>query len=163
MDGPLIYSIGACAVSVGLEASFAGPGIKQRLAELRVPRFTPPLWGWIVVGVFYYVICGLVLYRLFSLPAIEPARVPALAILGAIMFINALWNYFFFRTRNLRHAFLIGLPYAGLAMILVGILLRLDRFSAWLFLPYVVYLIYASRFGYLTWRLNPEPQQRASG
>ena len=57
MDPPLPYSLGVCAISVALEAVFAGGGIKQRLAELRAPRFVPPLWGWVVIGAFYYVIC----------------------------------------------------------------------------------------------------------
>ena len=157
MDSALIYSLGICAISVALEGVFAGGGIKQRLAELRVPRLVPPLWGWIVIGAFYYVICFVVLYRLFSLPATTALRQWALAVLGGIMFINAFWNYFFFRTRNLFHAFVIGLPYVALSVILFGLLLSLDRLAAWFFLPYVLYLVYASRFGYLVWKLNRPP------
>lgn len=57
MSGSLIYALGICLVSVALEGVFAGSGIKRRLAELRTPRFTPPLWGWIVIGLCYDVIC----------------------------------------------------------------------------------------------------------
>lgn len=155
MDLALIYALALCALSVALEGAFAGGGIKQRLAELRVPSYVPPLWGWIVVGAFYYVICFVVLFRLFSLPAAVSARQWALALIGGLMFVNAFWNYFFFRTRNLFHAFAIGLPYGALALALFGVLLNLDRLAAWSFLPYVLYLVYASRFGYLIWRLNP--------
>lgn len=112
MTRALIYALGACALSVALEGLFAGGGIKQRLAELRVPRYAPPLWGWIVIGVVYYVICFVVLYRLLSMPETVPSRNSALVLLGSLMFTNALWNYFFFRTRNLFHAFVIGLPSA---------------------------------------------------
>jgi translocator protein len=157
VEHALIYSLGVCALSVALEGIFAGGGIKQRLAELRVPRYVPPLWGWIVIGAFYYVICFVVLYRLLSMPATVALRQWALAMLGGIMLINALWNYFFFRTRNLFHAFVIGLPYSGLAVVLFGVLLHLDRPAAWCFLPYILYLFYASRFGYLIWKLNQPP------
>ena len=155
MSGPLIYSLGICIVSVALEGVFAGSGIKQRLAELRAPRLTPPLWGWIVVGLCYYVICFSVLYRLFSLSAASglQQRVP-LALLGGVMLINAFWNYFFFRTRNLLHAFLIGIPYSVLAVVLFGFLLKFDRTSAWVLFPYLVYLFYANYFGYRIWKLN---------
>jgi translocator protein len=154
MDRPLLYALGLCGVSVVLEGVFAGEGFKRRLAELRVPDFTPPFWGWIVIGLCYYVICFIVFYRLFSLPATETLRPLALAVLGGLMLINAGWNYFFFRTRHLLHAFLVGLPYVVLAMILFGVLLRVDRVAAWFFLPYLLYLVYASRFGYLVWKLN---------
>jgi hypothetical protein len=83
MSRALIYALGLCIVSVALEGVFAGSGIKRRLAELRVPRFAPPLWGWIVIGLCYYVICFVVLFRLFSLhPASGLQQRAPLALLG---------------------------------------------------------------------------------
>lgn len=157
MSLALLYSLGACVLSVALEGVFAGGGIKQRLAELRVPRYAPPLWGWIVIGALYYVICFVVLYRLFSLPATMAWRQCALVLLGGLMFINALWNLFFFRTRNLYHAYLIGLPYSVIALALFWVLLHLDRPAAWCLLPYLLYLFYANAFGYRAWKLNQAP------
>ncbi len=154
MTRALIYALAACAVSVALEGVFAGGGIKQRLTELRVPRYVPPLWGWIAIGVFYYIICFILLYRLFSMSETVSLRSCAVALLFAMMFINALWNYFFFRTRNLFHAYVIGLPYGLVAFVLFLILLRLDRISAFSLLPYLLYLLYANRFGYRVWKLN---------
>jgi benzodiazapine receptor len=151
----LFYSLAACAVSVGLEALFAGSGIKQRLAELRVPRFAPQLWGWVVIGILYYVTCFVVLYRLFAIPQETAMRSWALGAAFALMFINALWNYFFFRTRNLFHAFLISLPYALIALALFLLLLGLDRPAAFCLVPYLLYLFYAGTFGYRVSKLNP--------
>lgn len=156
MTRALIYSLTACAVSIALEGVFAGRGIKQRLAEIRVPRYAPPLWGWIVIGAFYYVICFVVLYRLLSMAQSSPLRAWALALLGGMMFINALWNYFFFRTRNLFHAYVIALPYSLIALALFGVLLQVDRPAALCLFPYLLYLFYTSLFAYRVWRLNPQ-------
>jgi tryptophan-rich sensory protein len=155
MTSALIYSIAACAISVALEALFAGSGIKARFTELRVPRYAPPVWMWALIAAFYYAICFAVLYRLLSLPAAGPFRLWALMLLGSIMLINALWNYFFFRTRNLFHAFVIGFPYSLIALVLFPLLLRLDRVAAFCLLPYLFYLIYAGALGYRLWKLNP--------
>ena len=154
MNHPLIYSFAACGVSIALEALFAGRGIKTRLAQLRVPQYAPPLWGWIVIGAFYYLICFTVLYRLFVSPEAGPSRRWAFVLLGSIMFINALWNYFFFRTRNLLHAYLIGFPYSLIAVTLFVVLLRIDKPAAFCLLPYLAYLFYANAFGYRVWKLN---------
>jgi benzodiazapine receptor len=165
MTRTLIYSLGACAASVAVEGVFAGGGIKQRLAEIRVPRYAPPLWGWIVIGAFYYVICFVVLYRLFSMAEPAPLRPWALMLLGGMMFINALWNYFFFRTRNLFHAYVIGLPYGLIAFLLFAVLVRVERLAALCLLPYLLYLFYANMFGYRVWKLNlgsPEDRFRSS-
>jgi tryptophan-rich sensory protein len=140
MTSALVYSLGACALSVALEGLFAGGGIKQRLKEMRLPRYVPPLWGSAIIGALYYVICFVLLYRILSLSAPEPARRPALCMIASIMFINALWNCFFFRTRNL----LIGLPYGLIAVALFAFLLRIDLVSACCLLPYLAYLLYAN-------------------
>jgi translocator protein len=162
MTRALIYSLGVCAVSVALEGVFAGSGIKQRLAAIRVPRFAPPLWGWIVIGAFYYIICFVVLYRLFSMAPPAPMRAWALALLGVMMFINAYWNYFFFRRRNLFHAYVIGLPYSLIALVLFAVLLRVERLAAFCLLPYLLYLFFANMFGYRVWKLNARPTELAS-
>ncbi len=155
MTSALVYSLAACAISLALEALFAGSGVKARFAELRVPRYAPPLWAWVVIGAFYYVICFAVLYRLLSMPGVVPLRQWAVMLFGSVMLINALWNYFFFRTRNLFHVFVIGFPYSLIALVLFLLLLRLDRVAAFCLLPYLFYLIYANALGYYLWKLNP--------
>jgi tryptophan-rich sensory protein len=150
----IIYSLAICALGAALEGLVAGRGIKQRLASLRLPSYAVPFWGWMVIGGLYYLICFSVLYRLFLLPP-SLRRTAAFALVGAIMFTNALWNYFFFRTRNLFHAYLLGLPYGAIAIALFLLLLiRLDRLAAWCFFPYLLYLFYGNLWGYRTWKLN---------
>src|SRR3984893_10580107 len=160
MTRAIIYSLSICAIGAVLEAIFAGKEIKQRLANLRQPSFAIPFWGWMMIGGFYYAICFAVLYRLFLLPP-APARGVAFALLGTMMFINALWNYLFFRTRNLFHAYLLGLPYGMIAISLfLLLLLRLDRMAAWCLLPYILYLFYGNLWGYRIWKLNPPERSR---
>lgn len=109
----IVGSLAICALGAALEGIFAGSGIKQRLTNLRLPSYAVPFWGWMIIGGVYYVICFTLLYRLFLLPP-TPVRSAAFALLGAIIFINELWNYFFFRTGNLSHAYLLGLPYSAI-------------------------------------------------
>jgi translocator protein len=155
MTRSIIYSLAICALGAALEGLFAGGRIKQRFANLRQPSCPIPFWGWMVIGGLYYVICFAILYRLFLLPP-SHARSVAFALLGAIMFINALWNYFFFRGANLFHAYLLGLPYSAIAFSLfLLLLLRVDRTAAWSFFPYVIYLCYGNIWGYRIWKLNP--------
>ncbi|MFN2507603.1 MAG: TspO/MBR family protein [Chthoniobacterales bacterium] len=154
MTSALLYALLFCAAGAALEGLFAGRGIRQRMAELRFPRYAPPFWGWLIIGGLYYVICFAVLYRLFGLPRDVP-RDSAIGLAGAVMFINALWNYFFFRTRNLFHAYMLSLAYGAMAIALfLLLLLGVDRTAAWCLFPYLFYLGYASVWGYRTWKLN---------
>jgi tryptophan-rich sensory protein len=154
MSRAIIFSLAICTAGAALESLFAGSRIKQRFAELQLPRRAVPLWSWIIIGAAYYVICFAILYRLFKLPATN-GRNAAFGLLGGIMFVNALWNYFFFRTRNLFYAYVVGMFYTALAVALFLLLLmRVDRIAACYLLPYILYLIYANIWGYRVWELN---------
>jgi tryptophan-rich sensory protein len=157
MARAILYSLVICALGAALEGLFAGKGIKHRLASLRLPSYAVPFWGWMVIGGLYYVICFSILYRLFLLSP-SSSRTAAFALICAFMFLNALWNYFFFRTRNLFHAYVLGLPYSVVAISLfLLLLLRLDGVAAWCLLPYLLYLFfYANLWGYRIWKLNSD-------
>ncbi|HEV2841210.1 MAG TPA: TspO/MBR family protein [Chthoniobacterales bacterium] len=143
-----------CAIGAGLEGLFAGGGVKRRLASLRMPAYAVPFWGWVLIGGMYYVICFVIWTRLFLLPH-SPARSIAFVLLAKMMFINAFWNYLFFRARHLQFAYLIGVPYGAMALVLFFLLLKLDGTAAWCLSPYLTYLIYGNLWGYRVWRLNP--------
>ena len=155
MDRPVVYAIAICAAAAALEGVLAGRGVRDRLAELRLPRYSPPIALWFVIGGLFYAVCFTVLYRLFLLPA-SGSRTAALALILGVMLMNALWNLIFFRMRDPFLSFVGFLPYVLLVLALLAVLLGLDRTAAWVLLPYVLYLVYATAWGYGVWRRNAE-------
>ena len=119
-----------------------------------MPRLSPPLTIWIVIGAVYYAICFVVLYRLLVLPP-SGVRAAALSLIVIVLLANAFWNYLFFRLRSLQLSFLAGVLYSLVALGLLPVLYNLDRVAAWCFLPYAVYLSYANWWGYALLRANP--------
>ena len=158
---PLVLTLTICAGAAALEGVLAGRGVKQRFLQLRMPRLSPPLKIWIIIGVAYYVICFVVLYRLLVL---SPARLrsAALGLILIVLFANAFWNYLFFRLRSLRLSFIVGVLYSLIALRLLTLLHKLDRIAAWGFLLYTVYLLYANWWGYALWRTNPMAVRKAN-
>jgi tryptophan-rich sensory protein len=147
MMGPLLLALAVCIFAAALEGAFAGRGVKRRFAEIRLPWLSPPLPVWVAIGAAYYLICGVVLYRLFCLPP-GVGRSAALALTSVVLLANAFWNYLFFRLRSLRLSFLAGAAYSLVGIMLLWVLFVVDRTAAWWFLPYTVYLIYANAWGY---------------
>lgn len=150
----IVMSLGICALSAALEGIFAGTHVKQYFAELRRPSYAIPLWGWYVIGALYYVICFIVLYRMFRHEGEVTVRNISMALLFVMMFVNAFWNYVFFRLRNFFMSVFAFLPYLGIALALFICLLRFDEVAAWLVLLYLLYLLYATSWAYRLWRLN---------
>ncbi|MET0754404.1 MAG: tryptophan-rich sensory protein, partial [Pyrinomonadaceae bacterium] len=60
----VLVSLLICIVAAVLEGLFAGKDVKAFLADLRSPRFSPPFWVWAIIGVLYYAICFIILFRI---------------------------------------------------------------------------------------------------
>jgi translocator protein len=150
----IFISIGACVMAAALEGVCAGRNVKAFYAELRFPRCSAPLWVWGIIGALYYLIFWFVLYRLLRLDSDSAFRRVALTLILFMMAVNALTNYVIFRARNLRLSFIIGNLFPFMDVTLFVCLLRLDRVAAWTLIPYLLYRIYAVRWGYGLWRLN---------
>ena len=158
----LVVSLLLCIAAAALEGVLAGRGVKQRFAELRQPAFSPPLAMWVLIGVLYYAMCFVVLYRILSRGLDGALAMIAFGLMLALMLANAGWNYVFFRRKSLRGSFLYFYAYGALAFALTGVLARLDNVTAALLLLYLGYVAYATWWGYWLWRLNEPGVRRAA-
>jgi translocator protein len=151
---PTILALVSCVAAAALEGTLAGRGVRQRLAELRMPPYSPSFSVWFAIGAVYYAMSFLVLRHLLATTAFRPAVLIALALLVIILLLNALWSVLFFRWRDLRASFVAFSPYIAVVVALVALLSGLYPFGAALFACYGVYLLYALWWGYHLWRLN---------
>jgi translocator protein len=158
---PTILALVSCVAAAALEGTLAGRGVRQRLAELRMPPYSPSFSVWLAIGAVYYAMSFLVLRHLLATTAFTPAVIIALALLVIILLLNALWSVLFFRWRDLRASFIAFIPYAAVVAALVVLLSGLYPFGAALFACYCVYLLYASWWGYQLWRLNTPTSNQA--
>ena len=143
-----------CVISAILEGAFAGKGVKAFITSLRTPSYAPPFAVWIIIGVFYYIISFFVSYRILRHNGDSVLKAVSLTLLLAMMSINAIWNYVFFRAQNLFLSFFAFIPYPLLAIALFVCLLQFEPPAAWIFLPYLAYLNYAAFICYKFWKLN---------
>ena len=158
----LIISLLLCITAAALEGVLAGSGVKQRFAELQQPPLSPPVAMWVVIGVLYYAMCFVVLYRILAGGLVSVLARLAFGLVLALMLANALWNYVFFRRKSLRGSFLFFFAYGALAFALTAVLFALDGLAASLLLPYLAYLAYGTWWGYWLWRLNEPVMRRAA-
>jgi tryptophan-rich sensory protein len=156
--GPAAAAAGAiCLGAAALEGLCAGPGVRGRLGTLRQPAHSPPFAGWVAIGIAYYAICFVVLFRLLRLPPSGP-RTAALVATLALLLGNALWSYAFFRRGRLAAGAAVLTGYASVAVVLEALLMRMDRVAAGGFLVYLLYLVYAVWWLRSLRRLNPAPR-----
>ena len=56
-------SVGICVAAALIEGLCAGREVRAFFKEVRLPRYSAPLWVWSLIGAAYYLIFGFVLYR----------------------------------------------------------------------------------------------------
>lgn len=152
----VLISLLICVVAAALEGLFAGKRVKSFLGKLRNPSYSPPVWVWVVIGVFYYAICFFILFRILRYDDNISIRYTALALLLVVMAVNAFWNFVFFRRQNLFYSFVLSILYSPVAVALFICLYQFDYLAALALTPYLLYLIYALIWSYRLWKLNPE-------
>ncbi|HLG75305.1 MAG TPA: TspO/MBR family protein [Ktedonobacteraceae bacterium] len=149
----------AVALSLGMAITgglLTGNQLTRWFATLHKPRFQLPLWGFLCVGLYGYIVDSIIAYRLLTVVPEQTARIIALTALIVVMLYNELWNIVLFRWHNTFAGFLgvliFLLPLAFLQVTLVLV----DSVSAWLVFVYVLWAIgYDIPWAYRLWRLNP--------
>jgi tryptophan-rich sensory protein len=157
----------ALAVAVGVSLGMAvlgtvlaGDSLKTWYPTIRHPRFEPPLWGFVLVGLIVYVIDAIVLYRLLAVVEDSGIRLAAIVALLVVMLGNELWNALLFRLRS-PYAAVIGLVgFIGLLGVLVVTLFLADAISSWLMLAYLAWVVgFDVPWTVRLWQLNRLPGQ----
>ena len=154
VSSAILISLGACILAATLEGVCAGKNVKAYFAKLRWPSYSAPLWVWYLIGGLYYMTFFFVLYRLLRLDSNTAFKHATLTLILFMMVVNALWNYIFFRARNLFLSFVVASLFPLMDIALFICLIQLERVAAWSLVPYLLYRVYALWWGYGLWRIN---------
>jgi tryptophan-rich sensory protein len=157
----------AVALSLGMAivgGLLTGNQLTEWFATLRKPRLQLPLWGFVCVGLFGYIVDVIIVYRLLTVVPEQTARIIALTALIVVMLYNELWNIVLFRWHNTFAGFLGVLVFLIPLTILQVTLVLVEHVSAWLVLVYLLWVIgYDIPWAYRLWRLNPPETQPVRG
>ena len=149
----------AMAIAGGL---LTGNQLTQWFATLHKPRFQLPLWGFMCLGLFGYIVDSVITYRLLTVVPEQTTRIIALTALIVVMLYNELWNIVLFRWHNTFASFLGVVLFLIPLTILQVTLVLVDSVSAWLIFVYLLWVIgYDIPWAYRLWRLNPPQAQPA--
>lgn len=142
--GRLLASLLLCA-GIGLLAGWiAEPQIESWYVGLAKPSWTPPRYLFPIAWVVLYALVALSLWRLWDRTIPSPARREALVFFFVQLVLNAAWVPVFFGWHNLPIALAIII---ALVVTITGTIFtsaRVDRPAAWLLVPYLAWVAYAT-------------------
>ena len=124
---------------------------------LQRPAWAPPGWVFGAVWSVLYVLLGLALAQILNA---RGARGQALAVslFAGQLVLNLAWSPTFFAAHKVTLALIIVLAMLALAVATTFAFFRIRKPSAWMMLPYLVWLCFATVLNYQVLKLNPDAE-----
>jgi tryptophan-rich sensory protein len=142
-------------VLVGFSAGFfTMPGVEGWYAVANKPSFNPPNWIFMPVWTTLYVLMGVALYLVWKSNADADLKRTAIILFAIQLTLNFCWSIIFFTAHEPGWALVeIGVMWL---MILLTIFSfgKISSIAAWLLVPYICWVSFASVLNYYVWKLN---------
>lgn len=149
----LIVSIVICQLAGIIGAVFTTPAISGWYANLNKPSFNPPNWLFGPTWILLYLLMGISLYLIWNLkPTTETKK--AIVFFAIQLVLNSLWSIIFFGLRLPSVAFLEILLLLGFIILTIIKFFPLSKTSAYLLVPYLLWVSFASLLNFYIVKLN---------
>lgn len=151
----LFIAVAASLMAGVVGSIFTAQSIPTWYASLNKPSFNPPNWVFTPVWTTLYILMGLAAYLVWDKGWSRRDVRVALDLFGAQLVLNTVWSIIFFGLRNLFYAFI------EIMILWVAVALTIKRFydidkrAAYLLIPYIFWISFASILNYFVWQMNP--------
>ena len=133
---------------------FTTAGVNGWYAVANKPSFNPPNWLFAPVWTALYIMMGIALYLVWKTETKNAVRQTALILFGVQLALNFLWSFIFFYAKQ------PGWAFADIIAMWIVILLtiiwfgKISRTAAWLLVPYIFWVSFASLLNFYIWKHN---------
>jgi tryptophan-rich sensory protein len=133
---------------------FTSSGVDGWYAFANKPWFNPPNWIFAPVWTTLYVLMGIALFLVWRAEADKAIKQTAIILFTVQLTLNFFWSIIFFKLQQ------PGWAFADIILMWVMILLtilwfgKISSTAAWLLVPYISWVSFATILNYSIWRLN---------
>lgn len=137
---------------VGALSAILAGGFRDFFNEYTKPPLLPPSWLFPVVWVILYAVMGFSAYLVHI--SESEYRNKALTIYWCQLVFNFLWSIVFFRFEALKSAVAVIVVLLGLIIAMIATFRKVNRLSANLNIPYMLWVIFATYLNIATIAVN---------
>jgi translocator protein len=138
----------------GTASFFTASGVDGWYAVANKPWFNPPNWIFAPVWTTLYIMIGIALFLVWKSDADKSIKQTAIILFAVQLTLNFFWSLIFFKMQQ------PGWAFAEIIVMWLMILLTIIWFgkisstAAWLLVPYICWVSFASVLNYAIWKLN---------
>ena len=157
-DGPrdwlaLALFVVLCLGVSGIGGAVTATSVGGWYQTLEKPAFNPPDWLFAPVWTVLYLMMAVAAWRVWRAPA-SPARRAALLAFAVQLALNLAWSFLFFGWRWIGGALVEIVVLLAAIAVTTGLFRRVDRAAGLLFVPYLLWVAYATALNAALWLLN---------
>lgn len=140
---------------VGFTSGFFTAGnVSGWYQTIQKPSWNPPSWIFGPVWTTLYILMGISLFLVWRSDAAESVKRTAIILFAAQLVFNFFWSLIFFKMHQPGWAFAEILVMWVLILLTIFSFGKISSLAAWLLVPYISWVSFASILNYTIWRLN---------
>ena len=140
---------------VGASAGFfTSSGVNGWYVTASKPWFNPPNWIFAPVWTALYILMGIALFLVWKAETDKNIKQTAIILFAVQLTLNFFWSFIFFKLQ------LPGWAFAEIILMWIMIFItilwfgKISSAAAWLLVPYISWVSFASILNYAIWKLN---------
>ena len=151
----LIASLVVCQCAGIIGSAFTTPAIPNWYATLQKPVFTPPNWLFAPAWITLYLLMGIAAFLVWRV-GLENRRVRIALILFLVQLaLNSLWSVAFFGMQSPLYGVIVIVILWLMILLTILKFSRISAAAAWLLVPYILWVSFASALNISILILNP--------
>jgi translocator protein len=150
----LIISIALPLLVGAVSGFFTSSGVTGWYANANKPWFNPPNWIFAPVWTLLYIMMGIALFIVWKAETKSATRQSALIFFAAQLTLNFFWSFIFFKLQLTGWAFIEIITMWIMILLTILWFGKISNAAAWLLVPYISWVSFASVLNYAIWKLN---------
>jgi benzodiazapine receptor len=128
--------------------------ISTWFSTLNKPSWNPPAYLFGPVWTFLYFLMGISLWLIWKSNAPETQKMRAILTFAVQLLLNFMWSILFFKCHSPLLAFIDIALLTIAILVTIGRFARMSRLAAWLLIPYLLWVCFATLLNYRIWAMN---------
>ena len=147
-----VFAIAIC-LAVGISSSFFTiADVKTWFVTINKPSWNPPSYLFAPVWTTLYILMGIAWGIIWNSNTIEKPRAMQLFIIQLAL--NFFWSIIFFGMHNISLALFDIIALWVMILLTIFIFGRINKNAAWLLVPYISWVSFATLLNFAIWQLN---------
>lgn len=133
---------------------FTISGVESWYQTIQKPSWNPPNWIFGPVWTTLYVMMGIALFLVWKEDTSEELKKIAIALFAVQLTLNFFWSFIFFNQQQPGWALVEIIAMWFFILLTIFAFAQVNKTAAWLLVPYISWVSFASILNYTIWQLN---------